>query len=32
MTTIKVDDPEAALRELGALVGLDLLGSTPRAQ
>jgi putative hydrolase of the HAD superfamily len=30
MTTIKVDDPEAALRELGALVGLDLLGSTPR--
>jgi putative hydrolase of the HAD superfamily len=32
MTTIKVDDPETALRELGALVGLDLLGSTPRAQ
>jgi putative hydrolase of the HAD superfamily len=32
MTTIKVDDPETALRELGALVGLDLLGSTPPAQ
>lgn len=25
MTTIKVDDPDAALRELGALLGLDLL-------
>lgn len=25
MATIKVDDPDAALRELGALVGLDLL-------
>jgi putative hydrolase of the HAD superfamily len=25
MTTIKVDDPEQALRELGALLGLDLL-------
>jgi epoxide hydrolase-like predicted phosphatase len=24
MTTIKVDDPETALRELGALVGIDL--------
>ena len=26
MTTIKVDDPDRALRELGALLGLDLLG------
>ena len=26
MATIKVDDPEAALRELGALLGFDLLG------
>jgi putative hydrolase of the HAD superfamily len=26
MATIKVDDPDAALRELGELVGLDLLG------
>lgn len=26
MTTIKVDDPDAALRELGAVVGFDLLG------
>jgi putative hydrolase of the HAD superfamily len=25
MTTIKVDDPDAALRELGAVLGLDLL-------
>jgi putative hydrolase of the HAD superfamily len=25
MTTIKVDDPDAALRELGAILGLDLL-------
>jgi putative hydrolase of the HAD superfamily len=29
MTTIKVDEPAAALRELGALVGLDLVGPTP---
>lgn len=27
MTTIKVDDPERALRELGALLGVDLLGA-----
>jgi putative hydrolase of the HAD superfamily len=27
MVTIKVDDPEAALRALGSLVGLDLLGA-----
>jgi len=26
MTTIKVDDPETALRELGGVVGIDLLG------
>ena len=26
MTTIKVEEPEAALRELGAVLGLDLLG------
>jgi putative hydrolase of the HAD superfamily len=26
MTTIKVDDPEIALRELGAVLGLDLTG------
>jgi epoxide hydrolase-like predicted phosphatase len=26
MTTIKVDDPEAALRELGAILGLELVG------
>jgi putative hydrolase of the HAD superfamily len=26
MTTIKVDDPEAALRELGAVVGVELSG------
>lgn len=26
MTTIKVDDPDVALRELGALLALDLLG------
>ena len=26
MATIKVDDPEVALRELGALLGFDLLG------
>jgi putative hydrolase of the HAD superfamily len=26
MATIKVDDPDAALRELGALLGFDLLG------
>ena len=25
MTTIKVSDPDVALRELGALVGFDLL-------
>ena len=25
MATIKVDDPEQALRELGALLGLDLI-------
>jgi len=25
MATIKVDDPEQALRELGALLGLDLV-------
>jgi epoxide hydrolase-like predicted phosphatase len=25
MTTIKVEEPEAALRELGALLGLDLI-------
>jgi putative hydrolase of the HAD superfamily len=29
MTTIKVDDPAAALRELGGLLGLDLLGAEP---
>jgi putative hydrolase of the HAD superfamily len=27
MTTIKVDDPDQALRELGALLGLDLIGT-----
>lgn len=26
MTTIKVDDPDAALRELGAVLGFDLIG------
>ena len=26
MTTIKVDDPEVALRELGAVLGFDLVG------
>jgi putative hydrolase of the HAD superfamily len=26
MTTIKVDDPDLALRELAALLGFDLLG------
>jgi putative hydrolase of the HAD superfamily len=26
MTTIKVDDPDTALRDLGAVVGIDLLG------
>jgi epoxide hydrolase-like predicted phosphatase len=25
MTTIKVDDPDMALRELGAVLGLDLI-------
>ena len=25
MATIKVDDPDAALRELGALLGFDLI-------
>jgi putative hydrolase of the HAD superfamily len=29
MTTIKVDDPERALAELGTLLGLDLLGDAP---
>ncbi len=29
MATIKVDDPERALVELGALLGLDLLGAGP---
>jgi putative hydrolase of the HAD superfamily len=29
MTTIKVNDPEQALLELGALTGLDLLGPVP---
>jgi len=29
MATIKVDDPERALVELGALLGLDLLGAAP---
>lgn len=29
MATIKVSDPEQALRELGALTGLDLLGPVP---
>jgi putative hydrolase of the HAD superfamily len=26
MTTIKVEDPEIALRELGAVLGVDLVG------
>jgi epoxide hydrolase-like predicted phosphatase len=29
MTTIKVNDPEQALLELGAVTGLDLLGPVP---
>jgi putative hydrolase of the HAD superfamily len=29
MATIKVDDPRRALAELGALLGLDLLGAAP---
>jgi putative hydrolase of the HAD superfamily len=29
MATIKVDDPRRALADLGALVGLDLLGTAP---
>ena len=29
MATIKVDDPQRALAELGALIGLDLLGTAP---
>jgi putative hydrolase of the HAD superfamily len=31
MATIKVDDPHAALRELGSLLGLDLLGADAAA-
>ena len=29
MATIKVDDPERALVELGVMLGLDLLGAAP---
>jgi hypothetical protein len=29
MATIKVDEPRRALVELGALIGLDLLGTAP---
>ena len=29
MATIKVDDPERALVELGVMLGLDLLGTAP---
>ena len=31
MATIKVDDPVTALRELGALIGLDLVAATERS-
>jgi epoxide hydrolase-like predicted phosphatase len=31
VTTIKVEDPEAAIRELGALLGIELLEAPPRS-